>query len=213
MLQLLAPSHASPAVGTVWTTEELLRDTLETERLSIRRLGTSLILQLPRYGTGDRVVSAIVPSPYLYVATDTVKARFELSSLLVIGRSHFVSYMRIAPDPESNDGSNRNQSTTWLYFDSMSDREEEINIPIIEDVSHQVQILEAPNASMLVQSRMQADEMEHLKRIVEDLSIAIYKCTEQESLGSTNANGSPKSLRGCWLPDEGVIVEPDWRTF
>lgn len=192
MLQLLAPSSSSarspaaPGGATIWTTAQLLHNTLEAERLSFRRLGASLILQLPRYGKDHehRVLSAVVPSPCLYVTNNTdttTKARYELSSLLVIGRSHFVSYMRIARDSEtSNDSSSCNNKdscqtvTTWLYFDSMHARENEINVPVIEDVSHQLQILEAPNAATLVPSRMRAGGMEHLKRVVEDLSIAIY---------------------------------------
>jgi len=99
--------------------------------------------------------------------------------MLVIGSSHFVSYLRVPNARQGSDSEeNANPAFSWLYFDSMSDRVSEQNIPLIQDVTSQMQVLEVPNASALVEREMVKPEREHLRRVVEDLSVAIYRCVE-----------------------------------
>lgn len=162
MFQLLAPASRQEAA---WTTEQLLADTLGDEKLEFSTLGKVLILQVPRYGKMERVIDAMIPSPFLHLKARSTKYAFELKSILVIGTSHFVAYMRVA----------EKGSVSWLYFDSMSDRVKDTNVPAIEDVTEQLEILESSNADGLIAREMKRSNREHLKRVVQDVSMMIYK--------------------------------------
>ena len=144
MLQLLPPMvdastpSSSNAQGPtiITSSRELLRSFLHQEGLCFDRTGTSLILQLPRYGSGVRLTGPVVPSPRLGVRwRDGSAVRYDLRSVIVIGSAHYVTYLRINPP---NGGS----SPRWVYFDSMSDRENEENIPVMRDVTDELWVLE-----------------------------------------------------------------------
>lgn len=199
MMQLLPPrEECSQNQKIVWNIETLLDYTIRSENLYFAELNSSLILQLPRYGKRDRVIGAVVPNPELYLCyggRETTKARFRLCALVVIGTSHFVTYLRVANrstqhckpcasdttvgcevgTPAVSKDESSQPSYAWLYYDSMSDRDEHQNIPIIQDVTDELSILESPNAKVLVAQKMsQLLSSPHLRRVVEDLSLAFY---------------------------------------
>lgn len=198
MLQLLPPPAKNGSHNFIWSTETLVNYTLQLERLRFAELNSSLILQLPRYGKQDRVIGAAAPDPCLHLCyglaqQQETKASFELCALVVIGTSHFVTYLRVKnPSTQTDDDSYESSSTgvevtektalpvvpqrySWLYYDSMHDRDDHQNIPAIEDVTAELSILDRPNATALVAQELLASAASpHLKRVVDDMSLAFY---------------------------------------
>jgi len=185
MLQLLTPPHPNGNNGA-WTIDQLLTQTLRTQDLVFTQMESSLILQLPRYGKRQRVIGDVVPDPVLYVSTagaHRLKIMYQLRAVIVIGTSHFVSYLRVPKGKRGNvltrmtaafKDDQHHSECTWLYYDSMSDRVAEQNVPLIMDVTEELGILEFPNASSLVGAEMAQPGREHLKRVVQDMSVAFY---------------------------------------
>jgi hypothetical protein len=56
----------------------------------------------------------------------------------------------------------------------MSDRVGERNVPLILDVSEELEVLETPNASALLGAEMAKPGRQHLRRVVQDTSMAFY---------------------------------------
>lgn len=189
LMQLLPSKDASQK--HVWTVEQLLNNTLESEKLHFTQLGRSLILQLPRYGKKVRVIESAVPSPTLYLTAHhrsdrTLKVCYDLRAVIVIGTSHFVAYLRVPENKESDmakeERANGHRSCTyrWIYFDSMSDRVGDENIPTVVDVTEELQILEYPNADACVAAEASLPGRTHLTRIMGDMSMVFYTSTSSE---------------------------------
>jgi hypothetical protein len=193
MLQLLAPSTFKAENGA-WTIDRLLSDTLHNDDLVFTELNSSLVLQLPRYGKDQRVIGDVVPDRMLHVVTDGTcpsKVLYELRAVIVIGTSHFVSYLRVpksedVPCPSHFLAAPKDDQAlyeyAWLYCDSMSDRLRDRNVPIIVDVTQELEILETQDASALVGAELVKPGREHLRRIVQDMSMAFYCRTGWEEL-------------------------------
>jgi hypothetical protein len=193
MVQLLPPPNAEHCTLSA---DQLLLHFQESQGLHFRDMAKSLILQLPRNGSKHRPVRAVFPDPYLWV--DEYRSRhcdrnqgsnsqvvrkicFELRAVIAIGTGHYVTYMRI---PKSGRG--RSQ---WLYADSMSDRQFGCNVPLVEDVTDELNVLEFPNAmSMLIDQPTRVSSalaQSHLERITQDASMLFY------SFVSTHPAASP----------------------
>jgi hypothetical protein len=178
MFQLLTPPHPNGLNGA-WTIDQLLSETLRSQDLVFTELQSSLILQLPRYGKRDRVIGDVVPDPSLHVHSSGAyrcKVLYQLRAIIVIGTSHFVTYLRVPKGSRDGvlKGDRSHQEYTWLYFDSMSDRVGERNVPLILDVSEELEVLETPNASALLGAEMAKPGRQHLRRVVQDTSMAFY---------------------------------------
>jgi hypothetical protein len=178
MFQLLTPPHPNGLNGA-WTIDQLLSETLRSQDLVFTELQSSLILQLPRYGKRDRVIGNVVPDPSLHVHSSGAyrcKVLYQLRAIIVIGTSHFVTYLRVPKGSRDGvlKGDRSHQEYTWLYFDSMSDRVGERNVPLILDVSEELEVLETPNASALLGAEMAKPGRQHLRRVVQDTSMAFY---------------------------------------
>lgn len=155
--QLLPPSN--PRQHGIWCIQDLLDDSLKRYGQRFSKAGTSLILQLPRYGKGERLVDTILPSTT--VVLQPQKLHYALKSIIVIGKSHFVTYMRAIVDGEPR----------WLYFDSMSDRIGDSNVPEMQDVTECLRILDINNVESLLE---RTKPNVHLLRILSDMSLAFY---------------------------------------
>ena len=189
MMQLLSPSHPKQD-ATAWSIQELLEETLLSENLVFTELGSSLILQLPRYGKRERAIGDVVPDPFIYAypyGDQRSKVRYELRALVVIGIGHFVSYLRVPKSDQisvsvargRSENEDSDSDCAWLYFDSMSDRSAQENIPLIANVSEDLAILETLNAASVVGAIMgQHEPGGHLRRVVQDMSMALYSLSE-----------------------------------
>lgn len=207
MLQLLAPTLAN-GQNCAWTIDQLLTETMHTQDLVFTELESSFILQLPRYGKRERVIGEVVPDPTLHVYISgprRCKIMYQLRAVVVIGTSHFVSYLRVPKAARGNivtrlpaalEDDQCHSEYSWLYYDSMSDRVAQRNVPLILDVSAELAVLETPNASALVGAEMAKQGREHLKRVVQDMSMAFYcrvGAQELETPPSPSVNGNE-----CW---------------
>jgi hypothetical protein len=176
MLQLLSPSDAAAAAPAL-TVEQLLTSTLQQQQLQFAVTSESLILQLPRYGKKARVVGAVVVEPRMHVSDASGNTHcFELVSLLAIGVSHFVAYARIA----RSDGT----AAQWVFFDSMCDRINDVNVPEVVDVSAELAVLETPAALQVAPRRLAEagrHELPHLRRVVMDAACVFYRRVSSES--------------------------------
>jgi hypothetical protein len=206
MVQLLAPPNAERLTQSA---DQLLRYFQESQGLRFRDMGKSLILQLPRNGSKHRPVGAFLPDPVLWVdqhsslrsggkreTKDEVRTKlcFELRAVIVIGTGHFVTYMRVRDVDRGR--------IRWLYADSMSDRQFGQNVPLVEDVTKELGVLELPNASSLFLDQASGSSVTgasmppHLQRVTRDGSMLFYTvvsdCPSQSQMASSKGNSVRK---------------------
>merc|ERR1712226_80444 len=105
-------------------------------------------------------------------------AKYELDAVICIQTSHYVSFVRTTMD--SPDG-----KPTWLFFDSMADRQEDVisrvanNVPEVREcptLEQHLRNLHARNEFQRYEYLQRyARQEEMLKRLVQDAYIGVYK--------------------------------------